>query len=397
MVAAREQKFADWLKQVRREIHENPELKYEEVKTSALIRSELDKLGIAYQWPVAVTGVIAKVGSGNPPFVALRADMDGLPLQELYEWEHKSKVDGKMHACGHDGHVAMLLGAAALLHQRRSVLQGTVLFVFQPAEEGGAGAKRILEAGVLDEVQGIFGLHVTNELLTGTVGVKSGPLLAACGIFEVVIEGKGGHAAFPHYTADPIVAASLGVLSLQTLVSRETDPLDTQVLSVTSIQAGEAFNVIPNSVRIKGCFRSFDNDKYLKLKQRIEEVIIAQAAVTGCRARVSFLENVYDPTPAVINDERATQHVREVATDLLGATNVASARPVLASEDFSYYLQQKPGAFYLLGIQNDEVGSTFIPHSPFFRLDEAALPVGSALHAAIAVSFLRKNQVPDVS
>ncbi|KAG6606732.1 IAA-amino acid hydrolase ILR1-like 4 [Cucurbita argyrosperma subsp. argyrosperma] len=389
---AKEPELFDWMVGIRRKIHENPELGYEEFETSKLIRAELDKLGISYKYPVAGTGVIGFVGSGQPPFVAVRADMDALAMQELVEWEHKSKVPGKMHACGHDAHVAMVLGAAKILQKHSEELKGTVVLVFQPAEEGGGGAKKIIEAGVLDNIQAIFGLHIAHNIPLGEVAARPGPMLAGSGFFEAVISGKGGHAAIPQHSIDPLLAASNVIVSLQHLVSREADPLDSQVVTVAKFQGGGAFNVIPDSVTIGGTFRAFLKDSLVQLKQRIKEVITGQASVHRCNATVDFFENEKPIFPPTVNDKELHEHFQSVAGDMLGIDKVKDMQPLMGSEDFSFYQDLIPGYFFFLGMENETSGRLDSVHSPYFRINEDALPYGAALHASLATRYLLELQ-----
>lgn len=379
----------DWIVAVRREIHRHPEVMYEEVRTSAVVRRELDALGIPYRHPVAITGVVATIGNGDGPCVALRADMDALPIHEAADVPFKSEIDGKMHACGHDCHTAMLLGAARVLKAHESSIRGTVKLLFQPAEEGGAGGLRMCDEGALasPRVDRAFGIHVWPYIPTGTVAGRAGTFLAATGMVHIVVSGVGGHAAMPHTTVDPIVASAAVVTALQTVVSRSTDPLEAAVVSITTIHGGEAFNVIPPSVTITGTIRSLSTTGLQALQAKIRTVAAGVAAGYGCEAAVTFPSPDY---PATVNDAASWQLAGEVAGAMLGERAVHEVPPVMGGEDFSYVLERVPGCFVGLGVANPAIGATFGVHHPKFMVDEEALPIGAALHAAMATRMLQE-------
>jgi IAA-amino acid hydrolase len=379
---------SSWIVDIRHQLHRYPELMYEEVKTSQLVRDTLDELGISYQSGIAETGVVATLGTGESPCVALRADMDALPIHEETEVPFKSEVDGKMHACGHDCHTAMLLGAAKLLRERESELPGTVRLLFQPAEEGGAGGKRMRDEGVLEnpDVERIFGLHVWPPLPTGTIGSRAGTFLAAAGELKITIHGKGGHAAKPHYCIDPVVAAAKVITELQTIISRNLDPLDSGVVSITAIHGGQAYNVIPETVQMSGTIRALTMDRLHWLQDRVRSLTTQVAAANDCEATIEFPGNAYPPT---VNDSDVWNTVQEFAGELLGRDAVHEIPPVMGGEDFAFYTERVPGCFVALGIRNEEAGCTHNVHHPLFKVDEEALPIGSALHACFAVQTLR--------
>lgn len=382
------QSLAPWIVDQRRRLHRIPELKYEEVKTSALVRATLDELSIPYVSGLAETGVVATVGPKDGPCVALRADMDALAIEEAVVSDFRSTHPGRMHACGHDCHTAMLLGAAKLLKDREATLPGPVKLIFQPAEEGGAGAEKMCQAGVLDapKVQRIFGLHVWSLLPTGTIGSKAGTFLAAAGELDIVIRGKGGHAAMPHLAIDPVTTAAQVITALQTVISRELDPLGSGVISITMVHGGAAYNVIPEEVRLRGTIRSLTLTGLKALQARVTQVATHVAAAQRCTAEVLFPGNDYPPTD---NDPALWELSQKIGRDLLGTNSVKTLEPVMGGEDFAYYVQHGvPGCFVALGIRNESLGSVHSVHTPQFLVDEAALPLGTAMHVEFAVRSL---------
>ena len=386
-IISQSREIHQWIVEKRRAIHRHPELMYEEFETSKLVQNTLSELGIEFEKDIAVTGVVGLVGNGEGPCIALRADMDALPIHEEADVEFRSEIDGKMHACGHDCHTAMLLGAAKVLKENESKINGTIKLIFQPAEEGGAGGKMMRDQGVLEDpdVERIFGLHVSDKLPTGTLASKEGTLLAATSSIKIIVSGNGGHAAMPHLTVDPVVTGSKIVVELQTLVSRELDPLESGVISITMANAGSATNVIPSSMELQGTIRSLTSDGITRLQHRVREVAEGIAMANRCMAEVTFPGNDFPPT---VNDGECWELGKISAGEILGEERVSEMGAIMGGEDFSYYTQVIPGCFSFLGVGNPEIGAVYGVHHPKFKVDEDALSLGTAIHVSTAFKAL---------
>ncbi len=366
----------DW----RRDFHMHPELKYEEERTSRIVEEHLREWG--YSIKRVGTGIIGDIGLGGK-VVALRADMDALPVQEENDVLYKSKIQGKMHACGHDAHTAMLLGAAKIIAAHKDELNGRVRLIFQPAEEGGNGAVRMIEGGALEGVDAIFGFHVWMDLPSGVIGIRDGPFLAGAGIFNGKVMGKGGHGASPHETVDPIPVTAEAVLALQTITSRNVPPIESGVLSVTAIHGGTAFNIIPEEVEFKGTFRFFKPEIGEMIQRRVREVLEGVTKAHGAEYEL----NIEELTPPTINSPEMADFAREVAEKY--NLRYGDVPPTMGAEDFAFYLQRVPGAFLALGIRNEEKGIIYPHHHPRFDVDEGVLYLGTAMEVALAFEFLR--------
>lgn len=376
----------DYAVRLRRDLHRHPELGFKEERTSKIIQQELSALGFFVEKGIAVTGVSGVLDTGKPgPVILLRFDMDALPIDEENEIEYRSEVEGVMHACGHDGHVAIGLTTARILQKHKSDLAGKIHFVFQPAEEGLGGAEKMIEEGILKrpQAEAALALHLWNEKPLGWVGITAGPVMAGAKIFKILITGKGGHGALPHEAIDPVLAGAHIITSLQSIVSRNINPLRTGVVSVTSFTAGEAFNVIPKTATLKGTIRAFEQQILDKIVERMREIAESVAAGLGCVADVE-IEDIAVP---VINDAEITQRVSSaVARDLPGL-NIDRHFQTVVSEDMAYILQRVKGCYLFIGSANDKLGLNYGHHHPRFNFDEGALENGTAVLVSAVLSL----------
>jgi amidohydrolase len=375
----------------RHRLHANPETAFEEHKTSEFVAERLTSFGISVERGIAGTGVVGTLRGSvpGPRAIALRADMDALPIAEQNGFAHVSQHQGRMHACGHDGHTAMLLGAAKHLAETRN-FAGTIHFIFQPAEENEGGARAMIEAGVLERypVEAVFGMHNWPELPVGRFAIQPGAMMAAFDIFEITIKGRGGHAAMPHLAVDPVVAAAQVVNGLQTIASRNTHPLESAVVSITQIHGGDTWNVIPEMVVLRGTTRSFSPE----IRDHMEPSIhrIADGACRSCGAEMELhYERRYPPT---LNAAAETETAAAAAAAIVGAGNVQRVLlPSMGAEDFAFFLEKKPGAYIWIGNGTAETGAML--HSPHYDFNDAILPLGASYWVRLAETALATEHV----
>ena len=367
-----EKMIIDW----RRDFHQFPELSFQEHRTGDVIADELRSMGLEPKVKVGKTGDTADLKFGNGPVIGLRADMDALPIQETSGLPFSSQNDGVMHACGHDGHMAMLLGAAKALTQKDNQYNGTVRFIFQPAEEGEGGARYMIEDGCLEGIDEIYGIHVWNYQPVGEVGVKDGPVLAAADMFDIKIKGIGGHGAAPQGTVDSVVVASYLVQAIQTIVSRNTNPLESTVISIGKINGGNNFNIIADEVSLSGTARSYSEENRNLIKTRMEEII--KGVEKTYNANITF--DYKDGYPPTINHVGPTQKVLKAAEKVVG-DKAGMHYLSMGGEDFAYYLKEKPGCFFFVGSAPNEQELFETPHHcSHFTMDERALLVGPSIY-----------------
>jgi amidohydrolase len=372
----------------RRDIHAHPELGFEEQRTSDLVAAKLAEFGCEVYRGIGKTGVVGRLRAGDSPrSVGLRADMDALPIHEANSFDYRSRHDGRMHACGHDGHTTMLLGAARYLAETRK-FDGTVNFIFQPAEEGLGGAEAMVKEGVFDRFpcDAIFGMHNSPGLGVGKFTIRTGPMMAGSAFFDITVVGRGAHGARPEGSIDPVIAASHIAAALQTIVSRNVKPVDTAVVSVTRFQAGDAYNVIPEQAVIGGTVRAFDNETLALIERNMRRMASGVASGFGATAEVGF-RVVALP---LVNDAAETGFIADAAAELVGAGNVdRDSALIMASEDFSYMLNCTPGAYIRIG-NGDEPGGCQV-HNPGYDFNDAILPLGASLFARLAERKLART------
>ncbi len=381
----------DYVVEMRRYFHMHPELSFEEFETTKKIAEELDKMGVEYMINEDInTGVIAWIEGKNPgKTVALRSDIDALNVTEANDVDYKSKVDGKMHACGHDAHIAILLGAAKILVELKDEFDGKVYLVFQPAEELGLGAKAMIEYGTwFEETDNMFGAHVWSNLEAGKISVEAGERMAAADSYKLTVKGKSGHGSSPHETIDAVVVSSAIVMNLQSLVSRTYSPLDSVAVTVGSIHSGTRFNIIPGEAVMEGTNRYFSKEVGSRIKEDMLRVCENTAAAYGATVDLDYTF-ILGPTT---NDEESSEIAEGAVEKLFGSEALELVPKTTGGEDFSFYIQDKPGCFAFLGVKNDEIGANYPHHSEFFDMDDSVLVNGSGLYAQYAIDFLNKNK-----
>ncbi len=379
-------KYKKYVIDMRREFHMNPEPSWEEVGTSQRIKDELDKIGIPYI-TVAKTGIVATIKGGKEgKTVALRADMDALQVQEANDVAYKSKNPGIMHACGHDGHTAMLLGAAKILNEIKNDIKGKVKLFFQPAEELAEGAKKMIEEGAMEGVDGVFGIHLWADLPCGKVNIQAGPRMASADLFSIKVKGKGGHGSLPHQGVDAIVVASAIVMNLQSIVSREISPLDPAVVSVGTFKSGTRFNIIAKEAILEGTTRSFNHKVRNSFPNIIERIVKETARSYRADAEVEYVFG----TPPTINESECTKLAQDSIQKILGKEALIEMERVTGGEDFAMYLEKAPGAMAFVGAGNEEKGASYPHHHERFNIDEDGLEIGTALYVQYAVDFLNR-------
>lgn len=380
----------EYTQTLRRDFHRYPELGFQEMRTSGIVARELAELGLKVYTSIGKTGVVAILsGKVEKPVILVRFDMDALPIQEESNVEYASQNPGIMHACGHDGHTAIGLTVARLLYNHRQELQGTVKFVFQPAEEGLGGAEAMLKDGVLENPRPdlALALHLWNEKPKGWLGVTSGVVMAASERFQVRVLGKGGHGAAPHLAIDPVLAASQIVNALQSIVSRNVSPLDSAVITVTSIHGGEAFNVIPQEVVLRGTIRTYEEETRAMVLQKFQQVVTGIAQAFGCQAETE----TWMVTPAVVNDVFLARQVQDIATRWLPQFTVDTNSRTMGSEDMAYLMQNIPGCYFFIGSADEARGLNAAHHHPRFDFDEEVLFIAAGLMATAVVELLRSS------